>query len=140
MENERIINGYKIRYSIDNNGQCVPNTGDLLKAVGLELMWPKIQLFYELISDTETVEFLRWVSYVCDIRYDTARERLKHYFIIEGGLRMEYAQTAEIRSDELVMARSHISATEEEYFFSNEEIIEMLNDEGFNFKLLTHKN
>jgi|GEM_PF-1300399 len=140
MEKVKIINGYKVRYRIDKNGQCVPNTGDVLKAVGLELMWPKIQLFYDLVSDTETVEFLRWVSYVCDIRFDTARERVKHYFILDGGLRMEYAQTAKRRSDELVMARDHISATEVDYFFSNEEIIEMLNDEGFKFKLMTQTN
>ena len=136
MKRFTVINGYKIHFRITPDGQCVPMAGDILRATGLELMDPVLDKFYDLLNQVETRALLRWVCYECDLNYETAREKVKHYFIIDSGLRMKYAGKEEIRTEELQVAADHLSATEETHCFSYDEVIEMINAEGFNFKII----
>ncbi len=139
MKRSTKINGCLIHYRITSDGKCIPNAGDILRAVGLELLDPELDRFYQLLTEVDTTNLLRWVCYVCDLNYETAREKVKHYFIIDGGLRIKYGHTDEIRTEELQMARDHISATEETHFFTYDEVGEMLTKEGFNIKIITNE-
>jgi hypothetical protein len=123
--------------TIYEDGKCAPNADEILQQVGLKLLSPYLAKFYEYVTSLETSDFLKWVAYLNDITQIEARERVKRYFLIDGGIRMCHGQTEKIRVDELNTAQSYVSATEEVIFYTKQEIANMLDGEGF--EITIHK-
>ncbi|QGY44151.1 hypothetical protein GM418_10915 [Maribellus comscasis] len=113
----------------------LPYCDDVFYAVGLNGLMSKeaSQRFYELIGfDSHAV--LKYCCYVCDLRRDLVKERLKRYLLIDCGIRLSRTFKPDLRENDFEITRYYLEMLFDTWFTINE-MYEMLNDEGFNIEL-----
>jgi hypothetical protein len=129
------INGNEISVIVYPDGKCAPISNEVLKIAGLGLLIPELKKFYDLLGNIESKTLLKWVAYEADMTYEQARIRIKKYLLIDGGCRMCFGQTEEIRIDEFRMLQSDLSMLGNDHIYSYPKLAEMLNKEGFEINI-----
>jgi hypothetical protein len=126
-----IINGNEVGIIIYPEGKCAPISNEVLKIAGLELLILELEKFYDLLGNVEPETLIKWVASTANMTCKKAREKLKKYLLIDGGCRMCFGKTGQIRIDEFRMLQSDLSMLENDHIYSYPELAEMLNKEGF---------
>jgi len=136
------INGNEIGIIVYPDGKCAPISNEVLKIAGLGLLNSELEKLYDLLGNVEPETLIKWVANKANMTYKNAREKFKKYLLIDGGCRMCFGKTEQIRIDEFRMLRSDLSMIEKDHLYTYKELAEMLNKEGFeiNIKSSTTKH
>jgi len=125
------INGNEVSVIGYPDGKCAPISNEVLKITGLEAMIPELKKFYNLLGNVEPETLITWVANAANMTYEQALEKMKRYLLIDGGCRMCFGKTEQIRVDEFRMLKSDLSMFENGHVFTYHELADMLNEEGF---------
>ena len=125
------IKGKELNIKVYSDGKCAPLADEVLTLVGLEPLISELQTFYDMLGIVETESLIKWVSYRVDSKYELTRKNIQRYLLIDGGCRMCFGKTEQIRVNEFRMLRDFISMLDDDHIFTYRKLAEMLNKEGF---------
>lgn len=127
------------KLSINDDGLLLPCSTDILNHVGLEMLTKgkRLERFYNLCQVYKHKQAIRYICYLENISFKKARIRIKHYSLIDLGLRITWGQIENQRHNDMLYYKSELTnLLDLDNVPTTELMIDLLNKEGFNVHLI----